>query len=130
MSSRRRIPPEYVETRRSAASGGAPAQVPQPAHQEQVLATRQRLVHGGVLASEADQAPDRLGLATDVVPGHERAAAVRQQQRGEDADRRGLTGAVRAEQREHGASAHPQVEASQDRHRAERLGHALTFDCV
>ena len=69
MSRRRRIPPEYVATRRARRVGereagqqvvGDPAgvlQVPQPGHQHQVLPTGEDLVDGRELAGEADGLP-------------------------------------------------------------------------
>jgi acyl-coenzyme A thioesterase PaaI-like protein len=50
-----------------AAAGRARAQAEQPAEHRQVLPPRQQLVHGGVLAGQAEQAADLLRLADHVV---------------------------------------------------------------
>ena len=89
MSSRRRMPPEYFFTCRSAASARpnaleqlvGPARAAarrgvaeQPAEQDQVLRAGQVLVDRGELPGEADPAADRVGLAHDVVAEHPRRA--------------------------------------------------------
>ena len=71
-----------------------------------------------------------LRVADDVVAGDAGGAAVGREQRGEDADRRRLPGAVRAEQREHLAALDLQVEPVEHAGVAERLREALRLDCV
>ena len=127
-SSRRRIPPEYVRTTRSAASmsakcsssswprGAMSADVhvrELPDHLE-VLATGEVLVDGGRLAGETDRAAHPVRVLGDVDPEHLADALVGQQQRGEDAHRRGLARAVRPEQPEHA------TDGDLERHTAER----------
>ena len=79
-SRRRRIPPEYVATRRRAASlrskrveqfsrpraRGGTAEPGQPAHHAQVLVAGLQLVDRGVLARQADRVPDRALVLDDV----------------------------------------------------------------
>ena len=72
--------------------------------QPQVFGAGQVLVHRGVLAGQADERPDRVGLADDVVTGDRRVAAVRLEERRKDPHRGRLAGAVRTEQAEHGAA--------------------------
>ena len=114
MSSRRRMPPEYVLTTRSAASAiptssqqlvGALAQLPaahplDAALEHQVLAAGAELVDARVLRHVADRAADRVRLAADVVAGDRGGAAVGVGERDEHADGRRLAGAVRPEQPE------------------------------
>ena len=77
-----------------------------PDHLE-VLEAREVLVDGGGLAGEPDHVAEPLGVADHVEPGDGGPAAVGVQQRRQDPDGRGLAGAVRAEQAEHGAAAGP-----------------------
>jgi hypothetical protein len=51
-----------------------------------VLPAGQVVVHGRVLAGQADQLADLAGFAGHVAPGHDGSAGVRPRQRGEDAD--------------------------------------------
>ena len=95
---------------------GAPArlgrrQVVQPAEQPQVLAPGQVLVDRGVLARQADDPPDLVGLRPDVEPGHGRAPGVGPEERGEDPHRRRLAGAVRTEQAQDGPLGDLEVDA-------------------
>ncbi len=65
-----------------------------------VLAAAQVLVHRGVLAGQADDAPDHLGLLRHVVAQDGAVALVGLEDGREDADRGRLAGAVGAEQTE------------------------------
>ena len=86
MSSRRRIPPEYLPTRRFAGFGqrqtlqhllcpapvlGFGQVVPQP-HQLQVLATSEELVDRGVLTGETDLRTQPRRFADDIAASHPR----------------------------------------------------------
>ena len=107
-------------------------EVVQAAEHPEVLAAGQVLVDRRVLAGEPDRLPDRLRLAQHVEAGDPRAAGVRPEQRREDAHGRRLAGAVRAEQPEHGALLHLEVDAVERAHlalaRAVDLDETLCFD--
>ena len=79
------------------------------------------LVDSGELTRQADDATERLGVAHDVVSGDGGRAGVGLEQRREDAHRCRLAGAVGAEQAEHRARRHPQVDAVERGHNAERF---------
>ena len=79
--------------------------------QPQVLVTGEVLVDRGVLPGETDALAHRLRIRADVDAEHLGAAAAALQDRGEDAHRGGLAGAVRAEQTEHAAGRHREVDA-------------------
>ena len=83
----------------------------EPAEHPQVLATREILVDRRVLAREADQRADPVGLLDDVEAGDARAPAIRLEQGGEDPYRRRLAGAVGPEQAEDRAFLDGQVHA-------------------
>src|SRR5581483_8192963 len=110
--------------RRALAAG----QVDEPSDQAQVLTSREVAVDGRVLTGQADRAPDGLGVPDDVVAEHLRPPAVRSQDGRENADRRGLAGAVRAEQAEDRPGADLEVDARQGGHGSEVLGQALDPD--
>ena len=80
-----------------------PAEVVEAADQLEVAAAGQQLVDRRLLAGEADAGPHAGRLAHDVEPGDLGRALVGGQQRGEDADGRGLARAVGAEQAADGA---------------------------
>ena len=65
-----------------------------------VLLGGQVQVEAGPLEDDPDPPAHRAGFGHDVVAVDRRAAAGRRERGGEDRDRRGLAGAVRAEQRE------------------------------
>ena len=112
MSSRRRIPPEKVSRRRSAASLRSNlssrsaavcrgiGDVAQLAHQHQVLPGGEHVVDRGELSGQADLLADLGGLLRHVEPGDARRAAVGVDQRGQDVDRGRLARAVGSEQGE------------------------------
>jgi hypothetical protein len=130
-----------VRTRRSAASLSskrssssaararlALRQVVEPADHLQVLGPGQVLVDRRVLAGEADLGAQLRRLADDVEAGDAGAAAVGREQRGEDADRGRLAGAVRPQQPEHGAGRHREVDPVERAHRPVGLAQALGLD--
>ena len=141
-SSRRRIPPEYVLTRRSPSSASAEvgeqlarallrrtaAEVVQAPDHLEVLEAAEVLVHGGVLAGEADSLADELRLRDDVEAGNARRTAVRLDQRREDANGGRLPGSVRPQQPEHAARLHAEVDAAQRVDVAVALAQPLGFD--
>ena len=90
--------------------------------------TREVLVHGGVLAGQADLRAQGLGVAHDVQAGDLGAPSVGQQQGGEDADPGRLAGAVGAEEPEDRPRRHLEVDALQRMHGAEVLGERLGTD--
>ena len=143
-SRRRRIPPEYLAARRSAASArpnsasssrarvraARPGQAQQLGHHLQVLPAGQLLVHGRVLPGEADRPLDPERIGEQVVPGDGRGPRVGAHQGGQDPDHRGLARAVRAEQGQHGPGPDRQVHVIQDGVSAEGLAHTLGCNCV
>ena len=89
----------------------------------QVLAAGQVLVDRGVLAGQADRlAHVAAGRGATSKPATVAPPGVGVEQRGEDAHRRGLAGAVGAEQAEHAAAGHDEVDA------VERLHVAVVLD--
>jgi hypothetical protein len=95
----------------------------------EVFLTGQRLVDGRVLARQPDVRAHLLLLAGDVVAADRRRAAVRAQQRGEDAHGRRLAGAVGAEQGEDAGGGHLEVDAAQGFHVPEALLEVAGDDC-
>jgi len=93
----------------------------QPAAQTQVLARRRLAVGASALGHHADAAPHLGGVRADVVAGDRRAALVGARQRREDADRRGLAGAVRPEKAEDRALLHRERQAVEGPHIARIL---------
>ena len=93
---------------------------------DQVLPAGQVLVDGRVLAGQADDRAQLLGLAHDVEAADGGAPGVGPQQGGEDAHRRRLAGAVRAEQPEDAALGDGQVEPVERAHLA--LPRAVDLD--
>jgi hypothetical protein len=78
-----------------------------------VLQAAQFVVHGDRLADHSDAAANPIRFTEHVIAGHGYGTAVRLQQRGEDPDRGGLSGPVRAEHREYAASLDLEVEIVQ-----------------
>ena len=68
--------------------------------------------------------PNAVGIGGEVVAGDPDLAVIRLEQGGEDVDHGGLAGAVRPEQREHGAFGDGQVDTVEDHVGAERLADA------
>ena len=66
----------------------------QPTDQLQVLAAGQQVLDGDLLHGEADPPPDGAGLRGDIETQHARPTGGRPKERGQDADRRRLAGAV------------------------------------
>jgi hypothetical protein len=92
---------------------GLLGQVEQLADHDQVLGPGEILVHRGELAGQADVLTYLVGLGADVEPVDPGGPRVRAQQGGENADRRGLARAVRAEQAEHGSFARREINPRQ-----------------
>ncbi len=90
---------------------GAAAQPVQVGHQAQVLLAGEQAVDRGVLAGDADLRAHRVGLADRVVAEDAHPAAVGADERGEDLDHSGLSGAVGAQQGEDGPGGDVQVDA-------------------
>jgi hypothetical protein len=102
--------------------------VVQGRHEAEVLGAGEQVVDRGHLAGHADRRPHLLRVRGHVVPGDDRGAAVRRQQRGQDADDRGLPGAVRAEQRGDRAPLDGEVDAVEHDLVAEGLAQAAYRD--
>jgi hypothetical protein len=104
--------------------------VAQPGHHPEVLLPGQHVVDGGVLAGEADRAPHTRRVGEQVMPGHGGGARVGAQQRGEDADQRGLARAVRAEERHDLAGRDGEVDPVKNGLGPECLADARGIYCV
>ena len=125
MSSRRRMPPEYVDTLRRPAStssnrSSSSSAIRPASFRCRNLATSTRfsppgedLVHGSELPGEAEGLPHVRRLRGDVEAIDRRRPRVGPEQGGEDLHDRGLAGAVGAEQREDAAPRHVEVHAAQ-----------------
>jgi hypothetical protein len=110
--------------------GLRPRQAEQAADHDEVVRPRESLVHRGVLAGEADELPDLVGVAQHVVPADARLAAVRPQQRGQDPDRGRLARTVRPEDPEYPALPGEQVHPVQRGRLAEPLDQPGGLDRV
>ena len=119
---------ERREELAGAPPGLAPGVAEQAAEQQQVLLGGEVGIHGRELPGEADQLPHGGGLADDVMAEHAGGAAVGAQQRGEDADRRRLAGAVRAEDTVDAAAGDGEVHAVHGTRRAEGLDQPVRLD--
>ena len=84
-------------------AGRLAGQVVEPSDHDQVLPPGQVLVNGRVLAGQPDRSAHTLRVGCDVDPVHDGPAGVGCEQRGQDAHRGGLPGAVGPEQPEHAA---------------------------
>ena len=94
-----------------------------------VLPTGQVAIDRGILPGQPDSVAHRLGLAVHVEPGDPHHALIGREQRGEDADQRGLARAVRAEQPVDDPGRDVQAQPVQRPHlTAESLDHALSGD--
>ena len=89
---------------------------------------REFLVDRSELTVEAHARADRVGFADHVVAEHARTAAVWPQQRREHAHGGGLSSPVRAEQPEHAAARHDEVDAVHGAHFSEQLHQGAGFD--
>jgi hypothetical protein len=98
------------------------------ADEAEVLAAGEVLVDRCVLAGETDQRAHGVGLAHHVVAEHARPPGVGLDDRGQDPHGRRLAGAVRAEEAEHGARRHAQVDAVEGVDVAEALAQAFDRD--
>ena len=126
-SSRRRMPPEYPLTSRSAASampkrsrsacgsppGDRPRQPVETADHLEVRAAGEQTVDGRRLGGDADPRPHLRRRGDDVVSGDGRRALAGLGERRQEPHRRRLTGAVVPEQPEHGAGRHVEAEVPQ-----------------
>src|SRR5581483_3459028 len=104
------------------------AEVGEPPDQAQVLAAGEVAVDRGVLAGEPDPGADGVGPAGDVDAEDRGRAAVRPEDRREDAHGGGLAGAVGAEHAEDGPGRDLEVDPGQRLEVAEALRQALDAD--
>ena len=108
--------------------GPAAAQVVEASDQLEVLAAGEGLVHRRVLAGEADDGPDGVGVTDDVQAGDAGGALVGQEERGEDADQGRLARPVGPQQAEHLGPIGRQVDPAKCFGGAERLLDARDLD--
>ncbi len=142
MSRRRRIPPEKVSRRRSAASFRSNVSsssvavcfwvgdVAQLAHQHQVLPGGEHVVHRGELPGQGDLLADLGGLRRHVEPGDARRPPVGPDQGRQDVDRGRLAGAVGSEQSEDRAPFDAERDVVEHRHSLVSLLEVLHLDGV
>jgi hypothetical protein len=104
-------------------------QVCEVGHQPQVLSPRQQLVDRGELPGHSDTAAYAVGLRPHVEPGDPGLSLICRNERGQDANHGGLTGAVGSQQRVHGAGGHDEVDATQNRLIPVRLRDPGDLDC-
>ena len=138
------MPPEKVLTSVSAAStrssrsrssparwrASAFGQSVEAADHLEVEPAGEEAVDGGFLRGDADAAAHLIGLVDDVEAGHRPRALGGDGEGGEDADRGGLAGAVVAEQAEHGAGRHVEVEIAEGPEVVVALAEPLGPDAV
>ena len=140
MSRRRRIPPEYVATLRSAASASANRssrssairrrvrQVSEPCHQHEVLPPAEDLVDCGELSGETDRLPHLGRLVPDVEAVDARGPSVGLEQRRQDSHDVVLPAPFEPEQCEDAPGRDLEVHARQHLHLPERLLQAMCPD--
>ena len=107
--------------------GGRP--VEQLADHDQVLHAREVFINACELPGETDLAAHRLGLVNDIQPRDGCGAAIRSQQRRENAHCRGFADAIRAEDAENATLLDAQVNSVQGFGLAEVLDEAVCLDC-
>ena len=100
----------------------------QTADRLQVQSSGHQAVDGGLLSSHADALAYPTGVGADVDPRYGRRPFRGLTQRGEDTNGGGLAGAVVAEEAQHRARSHIQVEASQRPEIAEPLSEPRGHD--
>ena len=144
MSRRRRMPPEYVRTGRSAASVSSKApsssvgarrdlrrlHLAQDAHHLEVLAAGEVGVDGGVLPGEPDPATHGVGLLDHVVAQHLGSAFIGIEHRGQHPHHGRLAGAVGPQQSEHRAGLDLEVDPVEGDHLVVPLLDAFHHDRV
>ena len=110
---------------------GRPGQAPDAPVEVEVVLGRQLLVEAGVLEQRAGQLA-HVGepRSRHVVSEHARASRRGLEQTEQQPDGRGLAAAVRAEEAEHDAGRHRDVEAVEGAHRAEVAREVLRLDDV
>ena len=94
---------------------GGVGNVAQVADQQQVLAAGQPIVDGGELPRQTDLVAHLVRARRNVVAGHRGRAAIGLDERRQDVDRRGLAGAVAAQQGEDRPLLHAEADVFQDR---------------
>jgi hypothetical protein len=102
--------------------------VAEPGHQPQVLLAGENVVDRGERPGQTDQGSDGGRLADDVVSADPRSPTVWLEQRGQNVNRRGLSGAVGPEQREDATRGDVEVDAVQHDPVAEALGERVGLD--
>jgi hypothetical protein len=116
---------EPVEQLTGAAVGLLTGQLEQTPEHLQVLAPGQQLVDRRELPRQADQFADRGRLTLHVVAEDLRPARIRRQQRGQNANQRGLARTVRAQEAKHHPRRNLEPGPVQRHRRAETLDHTL-----
>lgn len=99
-------------------------------HTPGVLPAGEQRIEAGLLARHADAGAYLRGLADDVVPGDQRRAGRRWQQRRQNLDRRRLARAVVAEERQDRTRRHREAHIGQCRDPLVRLRRAAQLDHV
>jgi hypothetical protein len=116
---------EPLQQLAGAAAGLLAGQLEQAAEHLEVLPPGQELVDRRELPRQAEQLADGGRLAYDVVAKDLRPARIRRQQRGQNANQRGLARSIRAQQAKHHPSGNLEPRTIQRHGRPEALDHAL-----
>jgi len=88
----------------------------------------QDLINRGALAGESDIRPDLVGMGEDVDPGDLDPTGIRLEQGGENANRRGLAGAVGSKQPQDRAALDLEIDPVEGAGRSERFFESLDDD--
>ena len=121
---------ELLEELAGPLAGFALGQAVEAADHLEVEPAGEEAVDGGLLRGDADAAAHLVGLVDDVEAGHRPRALGGDGEGGEDADRGGLAGAVVAEEAEHGAGRHVEVEVAEGPEVVVALAEPLGPDAV
>lgn len=100
----------------------------EPGYHLDVLAARQVLVDGRVLAGQADHPAHGFGFANHVIAGNPCLPAVRAKGRGQHSDNRGLAGTVRSQKAQDGRFRDDEIDTTDCLGLAEGLGQSFGND--
>ena len=116
------------EQLRRALAAPRPGDAVQPGVNAHILGAGELGVAGHVLRNDPDAGAHRVGVANDIVPGHDRRAAGGRHQRRQHADERALARAVRSEQAEDLAALDREADVIHRQQRAKALADAFDLD--
>ena len=113
---------------RRALAAPRPGNAVQPGVNAYIFGAGELGVAGHVLRNHANAGAHRVGVANDIVPGHDRRAAGGRHQRRQHADERALARAVRSEQAEDLAALDREADVIHRQQRAKALADAFDLD--